>query len=322
VGGSRIPWRLLRDAGLTIVPGFIAVREERAWLADWRGTRGVLRGGHVPAGAVSRAGRLDDVAWLHAFLAELAGVGFPSPRPLPAFGGQSWTVAGGRLWELVSFIPGHEVGWAAEPSMEQIGALLARYHCAARRIGVTGERGDVIPLASVPAILRSGQLDAACPDPEQAAVIRRLAGRLAADLEDFAHSAAERLIIHGDFTNHNVIADGIPPTPVGVIDFQRAHVEVPLADIAYGLWRSGRPHQDAGCLDLTRLGGFVRGYASTIPFPASAARALPVFLYGRGLQMIARRIQAGQAGTDVLAQVQWTAANTTAIADAAAGVLP
>ena len=322
MGEIRFPRRLLRDADLTIVPGFIAVREERAWLADWQGTRGVLRGAHVPADAVCRARRLADVAWLHALLGQLAGVGFPSPRPLPAFGGQSWTVAGGRLWELVSFIPGHEVGWGAEPSMEQIGALLARYHCAARRIRVTAERGRVIPLASVPAILLYGPLEKACPDPEQAAVIRHLAGRLADDLEDCGHRTAERLVIHGDFTNHNVIADGIPPRPVGVIDFQRAHVEAPLADIGYGLWRSGRPHQAAGRLDLTRLARFVRGYASTIPLPASAARTLPVFLYGRGLQMIAKRTRAGQAGTGVLAQVQWTAANATAIADAAVGALP
>ncbi len=119
MGDSTFPW-LLHDVGLTIVPGFIAVREERAWLANWHGTRAVLRAGHVPSGAVSRARRLDDLAWLHAFLAALAVLGFPSPRPLPAFGGQSWTIAGGRLWELVSFIPGHEVGWAAEPSMEQM----------------------------------------------------------------------------------------------------------------------------------------------------------------------------------------------------------
>jgi Ser/Thr protein kinase RdoA (MazF antagonist) len=320
VGEGKFPW-LLHDVGLTIVPGCIAVREERAWLADWQGTRAVLRAGHIPAGTVPRARRLDDVAWLHAFLAELAGLGFPSPSPLPAFADKSWAIADGRLWELVSFIPGHEIGWAAAPSMEQIGALLARYHGAARRIRVTGERDRVIPLARVPAILLSGQLDAACPDPEQAAVIRRLAGRLAADLEDFALRAAERLVIHGDFTNHNVIADGNPPKPVGVIDFHRAHVEVPLADIGYGLWRSGRPHQDADCLDLSRLGRFVRGYASTIALPESATRALPVFLYGRGLQMIAKQVQAGQSGASLLAQVQWTAANATAIADAAAGAL-
>ncbi len=160
--------------------------------------------------------------------------------------------------------------------MEQIGALLARYHCTVRRIHVTGECDGVIPLASVPAILLSGQLDTACPDPEQTAVIRRLAERLAADLEDCGHRVAERLVIDGDFTNHNVIADGIPPRPVGVIDFQRAYVEAPLADIGYGLWRSGRPHQDADRLDLARLGRFVRGYASTIPLRVTAARPPPM----------------------------------------------
>ncbi len=116
VGDSGFLRRLLQEAGLAIVPGFIAAREGRAWLADWQGTRGVLRGWHVPSGAVSRARRLDDVVWLHTFLAELAGLGFHSPRPLPDFGGQSWTIAGGRLWELVSYVPGHES--AGRPSRQ------------------------------------------------------------------------------------------------------------------------------------------------------------------------------------------------------------
>lgn len=77
-----------------------------------------------------------------------------------------WTSEHAAALQLVSFIPGHEVGWAAEPSMEQIGALLARYHCATRRIRVTGERDGVIPLASVQAILLSGPVDKAFPDPE------------------------------------------------------------------------------------------------------------------------------------------------------------
>lgn len=124
------------------------------------------------------------------------------------------------------------------------------------------------------------------------------------------------LVIHGDFTNHNVIANGLPPRPVGVIDFERAHLEVPLADIGYGLWRSGRPHQDARHLDLARLKRFIRGYASTIPAPSGTAGALPVYLYGRGLQMIAKGAQAGHFATGIAAQVQWTANNAMAISDA------
>ena len=85
----------------------------------------MLRARPVPADAVVWSLLLDDVAWLHAFLARLAGQGFPAPRPLPAFSGESWRAAGGQLRELVSFIPGREVGWDSEPPLDQIGALLA-----------------------------------------------------------------------------------------------------------------------------------------------------------------------------------------------------
>jgi hypothetical protein len=47
-------------------------------------------------------------------------------------------------------------------------------------------------------------------------------------------------------------------------------------------------------------------------------RALPVFLYGRGLQMIARRAAEGNAGAGMLAQVRWIADHAAVIADAAA----
>ena len=58
------------------------------------------------------------------------------------------------------------------------------------------------------------------------------------------------------------------------------------------------------------------GYARTVPLAADAAGAVPVFLHGRGLQMLARRVLAGQPGTGVLSQVRWTAANAAAIARA------
>jgi len=303
------------------MPDVVPAREARAWLAGWHGERGVLRARPVPADEAARARMLDDVAWLHSFLARLARQDFPAPHPLPAFTGQSWTVARGQLWELVTFIPGREVGWDSEPHLGQIGALLASYHAAARRVPVGGQRPGVIQLADVPGILLSPRLGVACPDPERAAVIRRLTERLAADLENISGSPAEKIAIHGDFTTHNVIADGIPPRPAGVIDFERAHLEVPAADIGYGLWRSGRPRQDASHLDLARLSLFIRGYSSGAALPPQAARALPVYLYGRGLQMIAKRVQAGLAGTGMLAQVQWTAAHAAAIADTAASAL-
>ncbi len=281
VDNDRPPGRILRDGALKVLPGVIRPGEGRTWLVDWQGTPGVLR-----QDSMSLARLMADVTWLHAFMTRLAGTGFPSRRPLPAFDGKSWATALGLFWEVVSFLPGWAVGWAREPPMEEIGALLARYHAAATQIGAAGQRPSALPLAEVPGILLSRQLEA----------------------------ASVRLVIHGAF-NHNVIADGMPPRAVGVIDFALAHAETPLADVGYGLWRSGRPRQDADHLDLPRVGRFLRGYASTVPASADEACVISLYIRGRGLQMIAKRVRAGRAETGTLAQVRWLAANRGAISD-------
>jgi Ser/Thr protein kinase RdoA (MazF antagonist) len=315
------PGWLLNDAGLAVMPEEIHPREGRAWLVRWQGTRGILR--QLPAAVPSApAGQLTaDLAWLHAFLARLAGLGFPSPRPLPCFGGRSWTMTGRTLWEAVSFLPGHAISWAGQPPMEDIGALLARYHAAARRIGVTSQRPAALPLADVPGILLSRQFDATRISPDQAALIRRQAGLLARDLDATGHRARERAVVHGDFTNDNVLADGTPPRPAGVIDFAGAHLETPLADIGYGLWRSGRPYPAAGHLDLSRAARFLRGYARIAPVPADDARVIAVYMRGRGLQMIAKRVRAGRAETGMLAQLQWLTVNEADIRDTLAAAV-
>ena len=315
------PVPILQRGGLKALPGEIRPREGRAWLVDWQGTRGILRRSAAPAGATSLARLTEDVTWLHVFLTRLAGLGFPSPRPLPSFDGQSWTMTDGMLWEAVSFLPGQAVGWAAEPSMEEIGALLGRYHFTVRRIGVTGQRPSALPLADVPGILLSPRLEAARVSPDTVTVIRDLAARLASDLSAARPSAGEHVIIHGDFTSDNVIADGTPPRPVGVIDFALAHAETPLADIGYGLWRSGRPREEADHLDLHRVRRFLRGYAAAAPISADEARVIPVYLRGRGLQMIAKRVRAGRVDTRMLAEVRWLTAHAAAVGDAIAAAV-
>jgi Ser/Thr protein kinase RdoA (MazF antagonist) len=314
VGYAEPPGWLLADAGLEILPGDVRPRQGRAWLAGWGGIRVVIRQ-QAASGPDVRA---EDVTWLHAFLTRLAGLGFPSPRPVPCFAGRSWTMAEGALWEVVSFLPGWVAGWAAKPAMEEIGALLARYHDTVRQIEVTGQRPTALPLAEVPAVLRSSRLEAVHLDPDVAAIIRREAERLARDLDETGHLAPERVVIHGDFTNHNVIAAGTPPRATGVIDFAGAHVERPLADIGYGLWRSGRPRQEADSLDLARIARFVRGYAMVLPVSADQARRIPVYIRGRGLQMIAKRVRAGRAEAGMLAEVRWLSVHGAALGDALA----
>jgi len=229
-------------------------------------------------------------------------------------------MADGLLWEIVSFLPGHTIGWSAVPPMEEVGALLGRYHATVRQIEVTSQRPDSLPLADVPMVLLSRRLDVV--PLEERTVIRQLAAQQACDLDGTGHLRRERVIIHGDFTNDNVIADGTPPRAAGVIDFANAHVETPLADVGYGLWRSGRPHERADNLDFSRARRFLRGYASMVPLSADQASVIPVYLRGRGLQMIAKRVRAGRNETGMLAQVQWLSANASAVADALAAAVP
>src|SRR5262249_20340186 len=118
MGQDCSPVPIMRRAGMQLLPGEVRPREGRAGLIDRQGTHGILRQSALPADASSLARVTEDVTWLHVFLTRLAGLGFPSPRPLPSFDGESWTVTDGTLWEAVSFLPGQAVGWAAEPSME------------------------------------------------------------------------------------------------------------------------------------------------------------------------------------------------------------
>jgi Ser/Thr protein kinase RdoA (MazF antagonist) len=310
--GAGWPGRVLRDA--VVLPGDVSPREGRAWLVDWRGTRGVLRSLRVSADPAGRCRLGEELAWLHSFLDWLAATGFPAPKPLRAFGNGSWTVAEGALWELVSFLPGRVVGWADQPAMEEVGALLGRYHETVRHAGAISQRPGALPMADVPAVLRLPRLRAAHIGPGCATQICELAEDLARDLADIAGLAGPPVVVHGDFTNHNVLADGSPPRLTGVIDFAGAHVEGPVADIGYGLWRSGRPYQEADHLDLSRVRRFLRGYAGAVHVSADQARLIPVYLYGRGLQMIAKRIRAGRAETGMLAEVRWLRANADAIA--------
>jgi Ser/Thr protein kinase RdoA (MazF antagonist) len=316
-----LPATLLQDAGLVILEA-LPDRLAQMWLVDWGGTLGVLRRlDPAPDWAASGADLAADTAWVHAFLGQLDGQDFAAPQPLPAFGGQSRTVTAAGTWELVSYLPGEVIGSAPQPPIEAIGGLLARYHKAAFQVHPAGQRPIAFPLAQVPAMLAYAGTRAG-GEPGQIRMIWQLADELAADLGHIGHPQPPRTVIHGDFTNHNVITAGQPPRPYGIIDFAHAHLESPLADIGYGLWHSGRPYDQATWLDLARIQRFVRGYTSVRPLSGDDAAAIEVFLRGRGLQLIAKRIRAGHPHLSTLIQVHWLSVHKQQVTDVLADTSP
>ena len=64
------------------------------------------------------------------------------------------------------------------------------------------------------------------------------------------------------------------------------------ADIAFGLWRSGRARPRDVALDPGRVRRFLSGYHGQAPIDAAVARLLPAPLWARGLQLLVRWISA------------------------------
>jgi Ser/Thr protein kinase RdoA (MazF antagonist) len=79
--------------------------------------------------------------------------------------------------------------------------------------------------------------------------------------------------------------------------------------------------ENAARLDPGRVRRFLAGYASIIPVSPEQAAVIPVYLRGRGLQMIAKRLRAGHADTAMLPQVQWLTAHHQAVTDTLAAAL-
>jgi homoserine kinase type II len=218
------------------------------------------------------------VEWIHRFLGRLA---FSAPVPMPYFSGASVAEIDGVVWSALSYVDGEIVGWNEAPSLFELGAFLARFHAAAAMVEMEEQRASAIAVDELPG--------------------------LAPELARIGHAHRARHVIHGDFTNHNVLAIGSPHRACGVIDFMNAFIEVPLFDIGCALWRSGRPAQDAQTFDATRIVAYVDGYSSVRPLSDDDRAAVVVYLRARGLQIIAKQATRGTTDAGPRRKLDWLA---------------
>src|SRR6266508_649734 len=280
-----IPDEVLRRAGIDA--GQVRVLDDR--IPNWRVT---IAG--QPA-VLKRDWHLDesDIAWEHQFLTRLAAIGFPAPRPITAFAGRSWLATRGGLWTLVSFQPGHTLGCENQPHLGEVSRFIARYHDAVEHLENEAARPLVPSIDQLATLAPWDRLERTLHDRDGVGRFRKHLEPTMDELAETGHAAAPPLFIHGDFTTDNILIDGEPPIIVGAIDFALTNREIALADLAFGLWRSGRPEGQAMTLDPTRVAALVAGYASRRELPAATARAFPAYLKARGLQLIVRATRAG-----------------------------
>lgn len=259
----------------------------------------------------------EDVAhWLHPALAAIAAR-FPVPEPLPVFGGSSFVVLESGAWEALSWLPGTEIGFAPRPPLRDIGAFMAAFHDVAfEATAQTAPRPRGVPLLRLDGYVDWQGARHTMGSANGVDRLRRLLDGFVADLAAVHYAQLETCVVHGDATTFNILASGHPVRPVGLIDFELADVEAPAADIAFCLWRSGRPAQEATQLDASRVRELLAGYCSVRSLDDAQLAAIPVCLRGRGLQMLAKRTQLGVADDGPVHQLAWLEAHERELTEA------
>ena len=243
------------------------------------------------------------VQWIHQVLTRLASTGL-APVPLPLLGGSSVQRLGDVVWETLSFLPGDVVGDRSRPTLDEVGALLARYHLAGAGLTVP-ERPGRAPVAELGSVVDWSRATATLERTDSHDVLRALIDALDDDLAGVGHEQLPRGVLHGDPTAHNVLASGDPLRPSALIDFDLAYHDPLAADIAFALWRSGRPSPHAQCIDDDKMRAFIAGYCRERPLSDVERAAIPVYLRARGLQMLAKRTRLGVNDSGPLQRVLW-----------------
>jgi Ser/Thr protein kinase RdoA (MazF antagonist) len=182
--------------------------------------------------------------------------------------------------------------------------MLANFHLASREVSTPDQRPGALPLEDC-----------------YPAAAGALASEFHRDLADLDQASVDWCVLHADCTLSNMLMSGEPPTTTGMIDFMLAQVGPPEADISFALWVTGRTEQPQRRLDYARVRGFVSGYHRVRPLTAWAAKAIPVYLVGRGMQLLTRIERAGGTDEVQLERVRWLHAHRAELEDLVSGVV-
>jgi len=174
----------------------------------------------------------------HDLLRYLAARFRHAPAPQPTVTGEDWIQRPDGLYELLTYLPGDvavtgwDFDWDDDAFLQSAAHLLAElnlvmrdYEPPANALWYQVER--VLPADEVAAFL------AADKAPEAKSILGNLP-LVYKYLEAFPKDATPRHVIHNDFAWYNVVRR--EREAVGVIDFDSAHVNSELHDLAYAVY--------------------------------------------------------------------------------------
>ncbi len=214
--------------------------------------------------------------------------GLPVPVTQPTSAGENHAVVDGRFWTVTRAIEGQRYDDASPVHLRELGRTLARYHDLTEDLD--GGHGEPRLVAELRA-----RTDAPGVPPAVADDGRRVAERLADLSPDLP-----RALVHGGARRGSLVFRG--DRVVGVLDFDSAHRDVRVLDLAVAAHDVGKVYTEVGSadhkvrLDLSRVRALLAAYTETRSLSPAEAAALPLLLEAKRLKRAIGRLQRDQAG--------------------------
>ena len=223
-----------------------------------------------------RSKPLDELAGQLHLMRLLRERGFPAPEVVPASTGADHAELFGRWWIATRGVAGEPFDDGSLAHVRALGATLGRYH------RVVADQPAVV---AEPAVLRELRGRAAEPgvDPALRTRAADIAGRLAGLLP-----ALPRTVVHGGARRGSLVFDG--GQVVGVLDFDSAHPDVRVLDLAVAVHDVGKVYTGSGdadnkvALDLGRVTELLAAYSREMQPVAAEMEALPLLLEAKRLK--------------------------------------
>jgi Ser/Thr protein kinase RdoA (MazF antagonist) len=209
----------------------------------------------------------DSIRYTHSILAHLADEGLSVPHVVADTSGATFTERCGSRWALYRSLDGRVASerdwmWGRPKAAE----LLAALHNALDGFEPEGEPFEpwqAWTLETVDRVLESWGSHPDLHSQLLGYVRERLATRYFGEL----YPELPKQVVHGDYVLSNVLWKGEPAsaTVSGILDFERAHLDTPLFDFAWGLGDRRPP----------LLRATVAAYCRERPLSAIEREALP-----------------------------------------------
>lgn len=223
-----------------------------------------------------RSKPLDELAGQLALMRLLRERGFPAPEVVPARTGADHVELSGRWWIATRGVAGEPFDDGSLAHVRALGETLGRYHRVVA--------DQPAPVAE-PALLRELRGRAAEPgvDPALRTRAADVAGRLSGLLPELP-----RTVVHGGARRGSLVFDG--GQVVGVLDFDSAHPDVRVLDLAVAVHDVGKVYTGSGdadnkvALDLDRVTELLAAYSREMQPTAAEMEALPLLLEAKRLK--------------------------------------